>query len=203
MSLKGKRILIAKPGLDGHDVGAKVIAMALRDAGAEVIYTGLRKAPEAIARVAVEEDMDAVGLSILTGSHKELATDTIRCLGDLGADDMPVFVGGTIPAQDVSDMKQAGVRDVFTAAMTIDDVVAREPAALRVHFDLAVVHARANLRAGLLFLRENAVTAAAEALQESLAGQVRYAEAHNNLGVAYEREGRYGEAEEDARTLTW
>ncbi len=124
MSLKGKRILIAKPGLDGHDVGAKIIAMALRDAGAEVIYTGLRKAPEAIARAAVEEDMDAVGLSILTGSHKELATDTIRCLGDLGADDMPVFVGGTIPAQDVSDMKQAGVRDVFTAAMTIDDVVA-------------------------------------------------------------------------------
>ncbi len=124
MSLKGKRILIAKPGLDGHDVGAKVIAMALRDAGAEVIYTGLRKAPEAIARVAVEEGMDAVGLSILTGSHKELATDTIRCLGDLGAGDVPVFVGGTIPAQDVSDMKQAGVRDVFTAAMTIDDVVA-------------------------------------------------------------------------------
>ncbi len=124
MSLKGKRILIAKPGLDGHDVGAKVIAMALRDAGAEVIYTGLRKAPEMIARAAVEEDMDAVGLSILTGSHKELATDTIRCLGDLGAGDVPVFVGGTIPAQDVSDMKQAGVRDVFTAAMTIDDVVA-------------------------------------------------------------------------------
>ena len=124
MSLKGKRILIAKPGLDGHDVGAKIIAMALRDAGAEIIYTGLRKAPEAIARIAVEEDMDAVGLSILTGSHKELATDTILCLGDLGADVMPVFVGGTIPAQDVSDMKQAGVRNVFTAAMTLDDVVA-------------------------------------------------------------------------------
>ncbi len=124
MSLKGKRILIAKPGLDGHDVGAKIIAMALRDAGAEVIYTGLRKAPEAIARAAVEEDMDAVGLSILTGSHKELATDTIRCLGDLDAGDMPVFVGGTIPADDVSGMKQAGVRDVFTAAMTIEDVVA-------------------------------------------------------------------------------
>ena len=124
MSLKGKRILIAKPGLDGHDVGAKVISMALRDAGAEIIYTGLRKAPEAIARVAVEEDMDAVGLSILTGSHKELASDTIRCLADLGADDMPVFVGGTIPAQDVQDLKQAGVRDVFTAAVTMDEVVA-------------------------------------------------------------------------------
>ena len=124
MSLKGKRILIAKPGLDGHDVGAKIIAMALRDAGAEIIYTGLRKAPEAIARAAVEEDMDAIGLSILTGSHRELATETIRCLGDLGAGDVPVFVGGTIPADDVPDMKQAGVRDVFTAATTIDDVVA-------------------------------------------------------------------------------
>jgi methylmalonyl-CoA mutase, C-terminal domain len=124
MSLKGKRILIAKPGLDGHDVGAKIIAMALRDAGAEVIYTGLRKAPEMIARVAVEEDMDAVGLSILTGSHKELAADTIRCLGELGADDVPVFVGGTIPAQDVPELKRAGVTDVFTAAMTIDAVVA-------------------------------------------------------------------------------
>ncbi|MBT3305187.1 MAG: methylmalonyl-CoA mutase [Alphaproteobacteria bacterium] len=124
MSLKGKRILIAKPGLDGHDVGAKIIAMALRDAGAEIIYTGLRKAPEAIARVAVEEDMDAVGLSILTGSHKELVTETIRCLGDLGAGDTPVFVGGTIPADDVPGLEQAGVRGVFTAAMTIDDVVA-------------------------------------------------------------------------------
>ena len=124
MSLKRKRILIAKPGLDGHDVGAKIIAMALRDAGAEVIYTGLRKAPEAIARVAVEEDVDAVGLSILTGSHQELAADTIRCLGNQGAGDIPVFVGGTIPAEDMAAMKQAGVREVFTAAMTIDDVVA-------------------------------------------------------------------------------
>jgi methylmalonyl-CoA mutase C-terminal domain/subunit len=124
MSLKGKRILIAKPGLDGHDVGAKVIAMALRDAGAEVIYTGLRKAPEAIAHVTVEEDMDAVGLSILSGSHKELATETIRCLNDLGAGDVPVFVGGTIPAHDVPDLEEAGVRGVFTASMKIDDVVA-------------------------------------------------------------------------------
>ncbi len=85
MGLRGKRILIAKPGLDGHDVGAKIIAMALRDAGAEVIYTGLRKTPETIAKIAVEEDVDAVGLSILTGNHKELAAETIRCLADLGA----------------------------------------------------------------------------------------------------------------------
>ncbi len=124
MSLKGKRILIAKPGLDGHDVGAKIIAMALRDVGAEVIYTGLRKTPEAIARVAVEEDMDAVGLSILTGSHAELVSETIRRLKDLGAGDMAVFVGGTIPSGDVADLKRAGVLDVFTAATTIDDVVA-------------------------------------------------------------------------------
>ncbi len=124
MSLKGKRILIAKPGLDGHDVGAKVIAMALRDAGAEVVYTGLRQAPEAIARAAIEEDVDAVGLSILSGSHRELATETIRCLNDLGAGDVPVFVGGTIPADDVQDLENAGVRGVFTASMRIDDVVA-------------------------------------------------------------------------------
>ncbi|PIW30860.1 MAG: methylmalonyl-CoA mutase [Rhodospirillales bacterium CG15_BIG_FIL_POST_REV_8_21_14_020_66_15] len=124
MSLKGKRIVIAKPGLDGHDVGAKVIAIALRDAGAEVIYTGLRKAPSMIAQVAVDEDVDAVGLSILTGSHKELVADTIRCLNDMGADDIPLFVGGTIPDQDIQDLKDAGVREVFTAAMAIDDVVA-------------------------------------------------------------------------------
>ncbi|MGE0336326.1 MAG: cobalamin-dependent protein, partial [Gammaproteobacteria bacterium] len=80
MSLKGRRILIAKPGLDGHDVGAKVIALALRDAGAEVIYTGLRKSPSYIARVAVEEDVDAVGLSILSGSHLDLVRDTVASL---------------------------------------------------------------------------------------------------------------------------
>jgi methylmalonyl-CoA mutase C-terminal domain/subunit len=124
MGLRGKRILIAKPGLDGHDVGAKIIAMALRDAGAEVIYTGLRKTPETIAKIAVEEDVDAVGLSILTGSHKELAAETIRCLADLGADDTPLFVGGTIPAEDEASLKKAGVRGVFTAAMTIEDAVA-------------------------------------------------------------------------------
>ena len=124
MGLRGKRILIAKPGLDGHDVGAKIIAMALRDAGAEVIYTGLRKTPETIAKIAVEEDVDAVGLSILTGSHKELAAEMIRCLADLGAGDTPLFVGGTIPAEDEAGLKKAGVRGVFTADMTIEDAVA-------------------------------------------------------------------------------
>src|SRR6516165_3980292 len=81
--LRGKRILVAKPGLDGHDVGAKVIALALRDAGAEVIYTGLRKTPDYIARTAVEEDVDAVGLSILSGSHRELVRETMRALAAL------------------------------------------------------------------------------------------------------------------------
>ncbi|MFQ5935387.1 MAG: cobalamin B12-binding domain-containing protein [Acidiferrobacterales bacterium] len=123
MSLKGKRILIAKPGLDGHDVGAKVIAMALRDAGAEVIYTGLRKSPEYIARAAVQEDVDAIGLSILSGSHTELLAETLAQLHRLDAADIAVFVGGTIPLEDQRALKEAGVRDVFTADMKIDDVV--------------------------------------------------------------------------------
>ncbi len=124
MSLKGKRILIAKPGLDGHDVGAKVIALALRDAGADVIYTGLRKSPEHIARVAVDEDVDAVGLSILSGSHKELVTETVARLEDLDAADIKLFVGGTIPPDDHADLKASGVAGVFTAEMKIDDVLA-------------------------------------------------------------------------------
>ncbi|WP_231711189.1 cobalamin-dependent protein [Xanthobacter dioxanivorans] len=95
--LKGKRILVAKPGLDGHDVGAKVIALALRDAGAEVIYTGLRKSPGFIARVAVDEDVDAVGLSILSGSHKELVAESIAALAQEGASAIPVFVGAPFP----------------------------------------------------------------------------------------------------------
>lgn len=124
MSLKGKRFLIAKPGLDGHDVGAKVIALALRDAGAEVIYTGLRKSPEYIARVAAQEDVDAIGLSILSGSHTELVQDTMRCLRELDAADKPVFVGGTIPIEDQRILKDAGVLEVFTADMRVEDVLA-------------------------------------------------------------------------------
>ena len=124
MSLKGKRILIAKPGLDGHDVGAKIIALALRDAGADVIYTGLRRSPDYIARVAVDEDVDAGGLSILSGSHKELVEETVRCLADLDAGDIHVFVGGTIPLSDQAELRAAGARGIFTAEMAIDDVVA-------------------------------------------------------------------------------
>jgi methylmalonyl-CoA mutase, C-terminal domain len=122
--LAGKRILVAKPGLDGHDIGAKVAALALRDAGAEVIYTGLRKTPEAIARAAVEEDVDAVGLSVLSGSHRELVGETMERLRALGAADITVFVGGTIPPEDHAALLAAGVRGVFTSDMRLEEVVA-------------------------------------------------------------------------------
>jgi len=121
--LRGRRILVAKPGLDGHDVGAKVIALALRDAGAEVIYTGLRKSPEQIARVAVEEGVDAVGLSVLSGSHRELAADTIDGLRRAGAGHVRVFVGGTIPAEDFEYLRGLGVRGIYTSAMPLEEVV--------------------------------------------------------------------------------
>lgn len=121
--LKGKRILIAKPGLDGHDVGAKVIALALRDAGADVIYTGLRKSPEYIARVAVDEDVDALGLSLLSGSHKELVAETIACLKAVDGADIKLFVGGTIPGEDYPALYDSGVAGVFTAEMDLDDVI--------------------------------------------------------------------------------
>jgi methylmalonyl-CoA mutase, C-terminal domain len=122
-SLKGKRILIGKPGLDGHDVGAKVIALALRDAGAEVIYTGLRRTPDYIARVAVDEDVDAVGISLLSGSHNELVADTIKALASHEGANIAVFVGGTIPVEDHASLKALGVRGVFTADMRVEDVV--------------------------------------------------------------------------------
>ena len=124
MSLRHKRILIAKPGLDGHDVGAKVIALALRDAGAEVIYTGLRRSPQHIVRIAVDEDVDMLGLSILSGSHKELVEAVMRRLRDEEAGDIKVFVGGTIPEEDHEALREAGVAGVFTAEMKIEAVVA-------------------------------------------------------------------------------
>jgi methylmalonyl-CoA mutase C-terminal domain/subunit len=121
--LRGKRILLAKPGLDGHDVGAKVVALALRDAGADVVYTGLRKSPGFIARVAVDEDVHAVGLSILSGSHKELTLETIEQLRAAGAGDVAVFVGGTIPAEDRDLLLAYGARAVFTADMPLAEVI--------------------------------------------------------------------------------
>lgn len=122
--LQGKRILIAKPGLDGHDIGAKVIALALRDAGAEIIYTGLRKTPAFIARVAVDEDVDAVGLSLLSGSHKELVSETMDALRALDAADIPVLIGGTIPAEDRPYLLELGIAAIFTSDMRLDDIVA-------------------------------------------------------------------------------
>jgi methylmalonyl-CoA mutase C-terminal domain/subunit len=123
-ALTGKRIIIAKPGLDGHDAGAKVIALTLRDAGANVIYTGLRKTPEFIAQMAVDEDVDALGLSILSGSHCELVSATIAALDGLGGGDIKVFVGGTIPAHDRQQLLDAGVSAIYTAEMRLEDVVA-------------------------------------------------------------------------------
>lgn len=124
MSLRKKRILIAKPGLDGHDVGAKVIALALRDAGADVIYTGLRRSPAYIVNVALDEDVDVVGLSILSGSHKELVAEVLDKLREAGATNVPVFVGGTIPESDHDTLRGLGVADVFTSEMTVDAVIA-------------------------------------------------------------------------------
>ena len=122
--LLGKRIIIAKPGLDGHDAGAKIIALTLRDAGANVIYTGLRKTPEYIARVVIDEDADALGLSILSGSHNALVAATIDNLRKYGGEDIKVFVGGTIPAADHEGLKRLGVVAIYTAEMKLDHVVA-------------------------------------------------------------------------------
>jgi methylmalonyl-CoA mutase C-terminal domain/subunit len=122
--LAGKRILVGKPGLDGHDIGAKIVALTLRDAGAEVIYTGLRRTPQQIAQVAIDEGVDAVGLSILSGSHKELVADVLAQLRALKAGNVKVFVGGTIPRADQALLREMGVAAVFTADMPLDDVVA-------------------------------------------------------------------------------
>ena len=121
--LAGKRILVGKPGLDGHDIGAKIVALTLRDAGAEVIYTGLRRTPLQIAQVAVDEGVDAVGLSILSGSHKELVADVMAQLRELKAGEVKVFVGGTIPVEDQVQLRELGVAAVFTADMPLDVVV--------------------------------------------------------------------------------
>ena len=122
-ALAAKRILIGKPGLDGHDIGAKIIALTLRNAGAEVIYTGLRRSPLQIAQVAVDEGIDAVGLSILSGSHKELVAQVMEQLRELRADGIKVFVGGTIPAEDQPYLRGLGVAAIFTADMHLDAVV--------------------------------------------------------------------------------
>ena len=113
MTEKKIRVLIAKPGLDGHDRGAKVVARALRDAGMEVIYTGLRQTPEQIVAAAIQEDVDAIGLSILSGAHNVLFPEILRLLREEGAGDIPVFAGGIIPEQDVAKLKELGVKEIF------------------------------------------------------------------------------------------
>src|SRR4030066_394349 len=112
-SEKKIRVLIAKPGLDSHDRGAKVVARALRDAGMEVIYTGLRQTPEQIAETALQEDVDVIGLSILSGAHKTLFPRIMELLKEKGLNDVMVFAGGIIPEEDVPDMKKLGIREIF------------------------------------------------------------------------------------------
>ena len=117
------RVVVAKPGLDGHDRGAKIIARALRDAGMEVIYTGLHQTPEQIVATVIQEDADAVGLSILSGAHMTLVPKVVALLADQGVEDVVITVGGTIPADDVPELKRLGVAEVFTPGAPTDAIV--------------------------------------------------------------------------------
>lgn len=123
MSSAPLRVVIAKPGLDGHDRGAKVVARALRDAGVEVIYTGLHQTPAQIVDTAIQEDADAVGLSVLSGAHMTLFEEVMRLLGERGADDIVVFGGGIIPEQDIAALTALGVARIFTPGTPTQDVV--------------------------------------------------------------------------------
>jgi methylmalonyl-CoA mutase C-terminal domain/subunit len=122
-SEKKIRVVVAKPGLDGHDRGAKIIARALRDAGMEVIYTGLHQTPEQIVETVIQEDADAVGLSILSGAHMTLVPRVMELLKEQGADDVVVTLGGTIPSDDVKELKQLGVAEVFTPGASTQEAV--------------------------------------------------------------------------------
>ncbi len=124
MTTRPFRVLIGKPGLDGHDRGAKFVSRALRDAGFEVVYTGIRRTPEEIAAAAVQEDVDAVGLSLLSGAHNELFPAVIAALEKAGGGDIPVFGGGVIPAEDIPGLKRAGIRSVFTPGTPVKDIIA-------------------------------------------------------------------------------
>ena len=117
------RVVVAKPGLDGHDRGAKIIARALRDAGMEVIYTGLHQTPEQIAETVIQEDADAIGLSILSGAHMTLVPRVVELLAAQGVDDVVITVGGTIPAEDIPELKKLGVAEVFTPGASTDEIV--------------------------------------------------------------------------------
>jgi methylmalonyl-CoA mutase, C-terminal domain len=122
-SEKKIRVVVAKPGLDGHDRGAKIIARALRDAGMEVIYTGLHQTPEQIVETVIQEDADAVGLSILSGAHMTLVPRILDLLREQGADDVVVTLGGTIPSDDVKELKDLGVAEVFTPGASTEEAV--------------------------------------------------------------------------------
>ena len=117
------RVLIAKPGLDGHDRGAKLIARALRDAGMEVIYTGLRQTPEQIVAAAVQEDVDVVGMSILSGAHNHLFPRVVELLKEQGVDDVLIIGGGVIPDEDISSLKEAGIAEIFTPGTTTTQMI--------------------------------------------------------------------------------
>jgi len=117
------RVVVAKPGLDGHDRGAKIIARALRDAGMEVIYTGLHQTPEQIVETAIQEDADAVGLSILSGAHMTLVPRVLELLREQGAEDVVVVVGGTIPPDDAKELRRMGVAGVFTPGAPTEQVI--------------------------------------------------------------------------------
>jgi methylmalonyl-CoA mutase C-terminal domain/subunit len=117
------RVLVAKPGLDGHDRGAKIVARALRDAGFEVIYTGLHQTPEQIVATAIQEDVDAIGLSVLSGAHNFLFPRVLELLRDGGADDIAVFGGGIIPAEDIRALKAIGVKELFTPGTSTQEII--------------------------------------------------------------------------------
>jgi len=117
------RVLIAKPGLDGHDRGAKLIARALRDAGMEVIYTGLRQTPEQIVAAAVQEDVDVVGMSILSGAHNHLFPKVVELLKEQGVDDVLIIGGGVIPDEDIPSLKEAGIAEIFTPGTTTTQMI--------------------------------------------------------------------------------
>ena len=117
------RVVVAKPGLDGHDRGAKVVARALRDAGFEVIYTGLHQTPEQIVATAIQEDADAIGLSVLSGAHNYLFKRVLELLKEKGADDVAVFGGGIIPPEDIAALKEIGVKELFTPGTSTQDII--------------------------------------------------------------------------------
>ena len=117
------RVLVAKVGLDGHDRGAKVVAAALRDAGMEVIYSGLRKTPEMIVEAAIQEDVDAISLSILSGAHNYLFPRVIELLNEKGAPEIAVFGGGIVPDEDIPGLKEAGVLEIFTPGASTDEII--------------------------------------------------------------------------------